>query len=224
MILSTRVIVHFIISNVYCVNSYNVICNNQDDYPWEHCISKPSNRAEITVYTMTCSVIRFVLSNGWWTLLTGEKALTWPASPHPGSRYTPRTRWQHEWSAKWEKTLMRSSTAQNPNEWWLWWGYCSKTCYNWSLTFRACHLELGAWIISGLLHFFSTPDICSCLRMCRFMALAPEPQVQHQISTWKLYMGLFGNLPGSWWNHPHTQPSLFDGWSMHRKVLHSPPA
>lgn len=129
--------------------------------------------------------------------LTGEKAQTWPASPRLGLHCIPRTRWQREWSGEWEKSLMRSSRAQNPNEWRHWWGYCSKTCYNWSLTFRACHLELGTWIISGLLYFSRAPDICLCLTLCRFMALAPEPQVRHQISAWKLHVGLSVNLAQS---------------------------
>lgn len=130
-------------------------------------------------------------------LLTGEKAQTWPASPRLGSRCNPRTRWRREWSGEREKSLMRSSRARNPNAWWHWWGYCSKTCYNWSLTFRACHLKLGTWIISGLLYFSSVLDICLCLTLGRFMALVPEPQVRHQISAWKLHAGLSVNLSQS---------------------------
>lgn len=197
-------ILHFIVSNVYCVNSYNAICGNQNDYSCEHCICKRRNRANITACTVTCwslmilySFIHLCCQCMMDDSLTGERAQTWPASPHLGLRCTPRTRWQHEWSGEWEKSLMRSSRAQNLNEWWRWWGYCSKTCYNWSLTFRACHLELGTWIISGLLHFSRVPDICLCFTLWRFMALAPEPQVQHQISAWKQYVGPFGNLPQS---------------------------
>lgn len=170
-------ILHFIIPNVYCVNSYNAtkMIIHVNTVSVREQISKSILWAVLSLMILY-SLIHLFCQCTIDDSLTGEKAQTWPASPHHGLRCNPRTRWQHEWSGEWEKSLMRSSKAPNPNEWWHWWGYCSKTCYNWSLTFRACHLELGTWTISGLLYFSRTLDICLWITLCRFMALAPESQ------------------------------------------------
>lgn len=155
--------------------------------------------------------------------LTGEKAPTWPASPRLGLHCNPRTRWQHEWSGEWEKSLMRSSRAQNLNEWWHWWGYRSKTCYNWSLTFRACHLKLATWIISGLLYFSRALDICLSHigQVYGFSPRASDAASGTCMKTACIYRVICKSSPNPPKSPSQPHPWPLHSWDVHRDGLHS---